>query len=725
MAHIFSVRFHPSRVALAAAALLGSPWAAAQSSSPAPPAAPAAQLAPVIVRGSTLPVASVSGWGDIPLAEVPVQTRVITDAVVRDLGAHRLADLIGQDASVSDAYNTEGYWDYLTMRGYGLDNRYNYRRDGLPINAETSIPLENKAGVELLKGLSGLQAGTSSPGGLVNYVVKRPLATPLRSVSLEWRQAGSVSAAADLSQRFGTDQAFGLRLNAAAARLDPLLRSTRGERSLVALAGDWRVSPDTLIEAEIERSRRSQPSAPGFSLLGDRVPAPVDPRINLNNQPWSLPVVLDGTTGSLGWQQRLAADWRLRATLATQRLHSDDRVAFPFGCTAEDGTYYADRYCPDGTYDLYDFRSDNERRRTDVADLSVQGKLTTGALQHALSFGMQHSRVRDRFQRQAFNYAGSGNVQATAVVAAASDLTDEGTDRDERSTEVSLRDAVRLGERFTVWGGLRHTRLARQSVRTDGSRATDYRQSFTTPWLAASYAYTPGSLVYASWGKGIESEVAPNRDRYVNRSEPLAPLTSRQTELGVRSAAADHDWGLALFDISRPTSADIGACDVAGSCVRQFDGTAHHRGMEANVAWRPGRWNLQAGAQWLRARREGSQTAAINGLEPTNVPARTVRLQAQYSFASVPDLALQARYSHESSRAVVPDNSARIDGYGLLAVAMRYESLHDGTRITWRAGVDNLLDERAWKESPYQFSHAYLFPVAPRTLRLSVQIDLR
>ena len=53
----------------------------------------------------------------------------------------------------------------------------------------------------------------------------------------------------------------------------------------------------------------------------------------------------------------------------------------------------------------------------------------------------------------------------------------------------------------------------------------------------------------------------------------------------------------------------------------------------------------------------------------------------------------------------------------------------DATRIagitwTWRLGVDNLFDKRAWRESPFEFSHVYLFPLAPRTWRVSVQADL-
>ena len=56
-------------------------------------------------------------------------------------------------------------------------------------------------------------------------------------------------------------------------------------------------------------------------------------------------------------------------------------------------------------------------------------------------------------------------------------------DRDERSTELYLRDAVALGANTTLWLGLRHTRLSRQTLDSDGNVLTDYSQSFTTPWV--------------------------------------------------------------------------------------------------------------------------------------------------------------------------------------------------------------------------------------------------
>ena len=44
--------------------------------------------------------------------------------------------------------------------------------------------------------------------------------------------------------------------------------------------------------------------------------------------------------------------------------------------------------------------------------------------------------------------------------------------------------------------------------------------------------------------------------------------------------------------------------------------------------------------------------------------------------------------------------------------------------LTWRVGMDNVTNHRAWKESPYQYEHSYLYPLAPRTVRASLEIQL-
>ena len=106
-------------------------------------------LKPVVITEHRVPaVAEVSGFGDVPLKDLPLSATVVGQSELLAVGARRLADIAQFDASISDAYNSPGYWDFLTVRGFVIDNRFNYRREGLPISAETSIPLENKERIE-------------------------------------------------------------------------------------------------------------------------------------------------------------------------------------------------------------------------------------------------------------------------------------------------------------------------------------------------------------------------------------------------------------------------------------------------------------------------------------------------------------------------------------------------------------------------------------------------
>ena len=673
-----------------------------------------------VSEGTAAPQADVSGFGDVPLRELPISATVIDSQQLQARGARRLADLTQFDASVTDAYNSAGYWDYLTVRGFVLDNRFNYRREGLPISAETSIPLDNKERIEILRGTSGIQAGTSAPGGLVNYVVKRPTDQDLRTVRIETTSRGSLLGAIDLGGRFGENRQFGYRINVASENLKPLTHNLDGNRNLFSLAADWRITRDSVLEFEIEQSRKTQPSQNGYSLLGSVLPAPVDPRINLNNQPWSQPSVFKALTGTVRFSQALNADWRWSAQIGQQRLKSDDRLAYAFGCGAE-GNY--DRYCSDGTFDFYDFRSDNERRTLTAGSINLKGNVTTGSVRHELGFGLLQSRVRNRFDNQAYNYAGTGNIWGTAIVPPAPDATTPQTNRDERSTEFSVQDAIRWNDRFTTWLGARHTRLDRSSIGNDGSNPTGYKQDVTTPWIAASYAIQPGLLAYASWGRGVESQVVPNRiSQYSNAGQALPALRSRQWELGLKGGNDAFNWQLAWFDISRPLT-NIDLC--TGLCEVRNDGKAVHRGLEAGAQWNQGPWRVGGSLTLIDAKRRGSTAdPALNGQSPTNVPKQVLRAQTAYRFASVPGLEVAGQLSYEGRRNVLPDGSVTLPSWTRVDAVLRYDTKLRGANASWTLSVDNLFDRRYWKESPYQFGHVYLFPGAPRTLRLGLSVAL-
>jgi iron complex outermembrane receptor protein len=707
----------PVPTLLSAAALLAlSPLARADDLTPSAAAASAAPSATVEVvgRSSAGPV-SLTGFGDSGLARSPFQVSSTTSAQLADQGIDQLNDITRLDASVGDAYNSPGYWASVQVRGYTLDPRFNTRRNGLPISGETALSMDNVERVEILKGISGMQAGTSAPGGLVNLVTKRSHGN---STSLQWgwTEPGSLKLSADVDRRLGDQQDMGLRLNFATETLKPAQRDAQGSRYLMAVASDYRIDRDTLIEVEAELSHQSQPSVPGFSLLGNQLPpaASVDPRINLNNQSWSQAVDFDNQTASLRLTRQLGHQWRAVGEVMSQTLLTNDNIAFPFGCSAED---HYDRYCSDGSFDLYDYRSDGERRRSSVAALRLEGSAQTGEVTHALSLGVQHQRYKASFQRQAYNWAGVGTVDGLTQVPAAPELSAENTNRLERSVEWLLSDHLQWRQ-AGLWLGLRHSHLQRDSIQTDGSESTAYAQDLNTPWIAGSWQFTPQDMVYASWGEGVESYVVPNRPDYGSQAgQALPAVKSRQTELGIKHDSAQLTWSLAAFNLARPQVQDDGSSYTV-------DGIARHQGVEASADWRQGAWTLRSSAMWLKARRENSADASQNGLVPTNVAQRSARLQLGWQVPGVPKLSLQGQLAFEGQRYVLADNTLTVPSWTSVGLSTRYTFEAAGHAFTWRVGVDNLLDRRAWQESPTQYGHVYLYPLAGRTFRSSLQVNL-
>ncbi len=677
------------------------------------PAAAQDSLQTVTVTGRAPPSAAFGGFGDVPLSRAPFGASVIDSNQLSDAGIDNLAEITRISASVNDAYNAIGYWSSFSVRGYRLDERQNYRRDGLPINAETALWLGNKSSVEVLRGTSGMQAGVSAPGGLVNLLVKRPNGTR-RSATLGFEERGSYQLALDLGDRAGPDGAFGWRINAEHEELDPQLRATRGERQGLAGALEWRLGADTRLEAELELNRQSQRSQAGFSMLGDTVPDAdtIDPRLNLNNQPWAQPVVFGGTTASLRWTQRLSNDLHLVAHAMTQHLRTDDRMSFPFGCSSE---AKFDRYCSDSTFDMYDFRVDGERRRNDAVDVSLGGRAPLAG-EHRWRAGVLWWRQQADLPPQAFNFVGVGTIDGNTVLPP-DPTTSGGSARDQRNTEWYVRDQWMLTQSFNLWLGLRHTRI--DSTDSGGAAVDGVSQRFTTPWLAASWQLDDRTLVYASGGEGIETTVTPNLPTYETPNRPLPALKSRQLEAGVKHDAGPWTRSAIAFDIRKPLFDDV--CPPTGLCMRQVDGQQRHRGVELDATWRGGAWTVEGSATALKAKRERSLDSANDGLKPTNVPERSVRVQVGYLVPVLQGLTLTAGVKHEGSRVVLPDNSAGIPSWTTLDLAASLVQRWAGTTLTWRVGVDNATDQRAWRESPYQFDHVYLYPLQPRTWRASLQ----
>ncbi|MEK2690792.1 TonB-dependent siderophore receptor [Bdellovibrio sp. GT3] len=665
-------------------------------------------LEAVVIDDTFKANASLLGFPAEDLQKVPVSSQNYSEQELKQNRVLRLADLTTLEASLSDSYNATGYWDMVSIRGYTLDNRSNFRRNGLPISAETSIPLENKSGILILKGLSGVQSGVSSPGGFIDYEVKKS-GKKIKDVSVDLSDSGNLLLAADVGGAAGARADY--RINLAQENISPHLKHAKGSRSLVAGAISVRIGEYGLLDAELEWSRRSQPSQPGMSLLGDALPEVQNPNINLNNQSWSEPVVFGALTGSVQYSMAVHENLQWNLSAGMQALKNDDYLAYPYGCT-KDGNF--DRYCSDGTFDFYDYRSENEVRDTESVRTGFAGQVQFENIKHKWNAAILGWKTRERYQRQAYNYVGEGHVDGTAKVPANPTLNDESTNRDSANLQFLASDAMELG-RWTAWLGGSWNGVNRSSVRTDGSRRTDYYQSFLLPWAALSYQWSQDLLLYASYAEGMEAYVVPNRSTYANPGEYLPDVRSRQYEIGVRGGQTIQ-WSVAVFDIHRPLVTDQAP-------LYQVDGVDRHSGVEVELQGKCVSCEWYVAAMVLEARREDSVLAAnLNSKIPVNVPKQTVRSGVEYHLNSM--WSLKGRGVFEGERSVTADNSVLIPGWIRWDAGVGYKLKLDGVQLQSELLVENLMNNKYWREAPTQYGHVYLYPGGDRLFSLNVQLFL-
>ena len=694
---------------------------ASTEASPAPAAAADQPMAEVIVSGarSQAARAGVAGFSDAPLLETPASVSVITAQQMKDLNIRTTTDAARYDTSISDSYNAVGYSEQFSIRGFKLDNESGYRKDGMAIPGDTQIPLENKERIEVLKGLAGLQAGIAAPGGIVNYVTKRPTDTPLRSATFGASERGTLYGAVDLGGRF-EDTRFGYRINAASERLRSYVKGADGHRNFISGAFDWKISPDALLQIDADYQKKAQVSVPGFQLI-DNVSLPqVSADTMLNNQPWSKPVETTSSNIGLRFEYNLAQDWKAVFSANQHQFKRDDYTAFPEGCGDMDPGF-----CSNGDYNVYDYVSLGEKKSPLTAQLMVQGQFATGGIKHELTVGSSYFKNSEKWGDYVYSLAGLSNIYHPQVV----DLNDQGLagatsgpvseHRTDHERALFAQDILSLNERLKLHAGARYVSVKRDEYVDAGVPDAMTDKGFWLPNVALVYSVRPNVSMYGSFAQGLEhGSVAPIGT--INEHLALEPGKSRQVELGVKAdVTPDLAATVALYQIRKGLEYLDGA---SNTWVR--NGQAPHRGLEMALNGKVER-DLQLGvsATAINTRQSGTGNPDMDGKREADVPSFKSNVYANYSVPVVAGLKLDADWQYTAKKAFDTTNTVFVGGYHVLNLGASYATRMGGTAVTLRAQVDNALNKFYWRDVTPELG-GYLFPGAKRNFRVSAQFDL-
>ena len=680
------------------------------------------------------PQVNLSGFTQKNIAAIPASISTVTAERIADQHAKTLTDVVKNDAAVGDGYAAIGYYPNFVMRGFALNLGSSYLLNGNLIRGQQNVALENKEQVEILKGISAIQSGMSTPGGVVNYVTKRP--KEIHSVTVEADSHGGNRVATDFGGFLGEDQQFGYRVNIAKEEMHPYVEHANGQRLFGSLALDWKISDRSKLEFDIESQRQRQRSVPGYQLLdGTTVPSGVSSSRLLGYQSWSKPVTDESLNTSLKYRYKINDNWTANLIASQSRAVVDDYSSFPWGCYSSICQYsgLGNTFDQNGNYDIYDYRSPNDTYLTNQFKAGLNGQFNTGTWQHNVSVELSQTYKRHA-QYDAINALvtdtpeSTGNIYSDPVTYTPSEKTlgNHYKSLDSQQTALNLLDQIDFNAAWSVLVGGKLLHLNENAYDADGNNIRDTHFNRFLPQLALMYQPWEHTHVYVSYVKGLsDGGQAPwyatgNSAKGIegNAYETLAPVHSTQYELGIKQQWQALLFTAAIFDLKQDNQYN--------NSDNYFltEGEQHNLGLELGLQGRlTQNLDMTSTLALTRSRLTGTQTAEYQGHQTQNVPTLRFASHLSYQVPQVEGLRLLAGMQYSSSKYANKSGTVKVPSYTVFDAGTAYNFRAYGYDNTLRFNIDNLFNKKYWRDAGSFLGDDYLFLGAPRTAQLSWTVN--
>ncbi|PMS26960.1 TonB-dependent siderophore receptor [Paraburkholderia rhynchosiae] len=667
---------------------------------------------------ATLPAVSVSASKDAPVAQAdtvsagalgtrkqvdtPFSTRTVTSEEGQDLFATTSNDLFKYDPAVSViSENSVSENSMFTVRGMPIDTLNGIKVDGQSFPSwDTDLSLEPFEQVELLKGLSGFMYGFGAPGGIVNYVLKRPTDTPYRSITAGYKSAGVFSEAVDLGGRFGNDNRLGYRLNLVNEDGNTAEQNGHVRRQVASLAFDFRITPDLTWSVDAFYQKRKTNGTLFGMMFGSGLGIPDASTVtHALTQPQNYYQTEMASFGT-GLDYRLSENWHasVKYRFAKENRTNSDSMLF---VTDDAGNYSNTLYAAMTRYFYQN------------VDAMVHGKFSTGSIKHDVVVGAGFSTQTSEYSNsEGWNngyFLGNGNLYSSTLLT--NDEVSIGSElyRQQRTTQAAVyaSDTVQLTSRLSALVGLRYTQYRQHVYDPSGAVSSQYSADPVTPTFALMFKTDPYSTLYASYVESLEQGGAASNTN-LNYPETFGPLKSKQYEIGFKT---DHSkWGanLALFRV------DQGYNYTNSANIFVQDGTKRYTGVDAS-GWLAltSEWRVLGGVMWLNTKAVDVDDASVEGKRIYGAPRFTVTGRVEYNPSYLRPLTLAFGGKYVSNQAVDAANTQFVPAYVTYDLSGRYETKIAGKDVTFRAGINNLFNRRYW-------TTAWGYYVAPSPTRTAV-----
>jgi len=701
-------------------------------------------LAPVLVAGSAtmLPAAFAEGSADAgaqaaapagepsqPSPAGPDRDKAGADnATSGDLGGIATKNVVKSsqfDPAATNSYdslrNVAGvessdakagaFSDNLYIRGIHLLTTSSYRLEGgfAPVNIISLA--DDKDRIEVLKGANALLYGITSPGGIVNLAMKRPLLDPYEAVSMSGTSDGQALGALDISRRFGSHGEFGIRLNAAGGHVQTFVKGSGGSKGLAALTMDY--DPNERLSMRLDYEIYSQDVVQQAVLA---LPKAVGGVITLPSlDRYDVTVLRSGL-------------WSKNATMGQNLLLSTRfKIGGGWSSLVEGGYSDANRLRILSQMSGYDVNTGDgkititETPKTTNINTYLKAQLENlssfGVVDNDLVFGVNRNG-RDVNNPQNTQYSAKQNIYNPVTVAAPGPFGPlKYVPQNTNDLGYYFSDEVSFYKRAHLVAGARYLQYDGNYTQANGSDSV--RKTYLwSPSFGATFDLTRKLSLYASYMKAL-SETGAAPLGAANYPVVLPPANSTQREVGLRF---DRLYGV-TGNIGYYTFEAANTVLDPVTNIYEINGQSTFKGIETSLRVDPFRsLNVTgAGLYFVSAKQRAPLDNTLDGRIQENTPRLAGSLFATWRpYYLVEGVSLTGGVRYAGTKYVNPQDQATIPAYAVwdmnLAYTMRGSAHH---KTTFTFGVNNLTDDKYWSNS----AEGALGVGAPRTFKASVRTE--
>ncbi|MBL8268537.1 TonB-dependent receptor [Steroidobacter sp.] len=647
-----------------------------------------AKLEEVTVTGTrqelyTSQVVTSGVLGDKDPFDVPFSISSYSGELAKLQDAYAPIDILKNDPAVQSP-GLDLYPNEVIIRGF-RSAAGGMRRDGLYGNDIGDAPIEAFDRIELVRGVAGFLYGFAQPGGVQNYVTKRPTQDAFSTLELQVRSGAGRYVHVDAGGPVLNDK-LGYRVNLAREDQGDFTRRGDMVRDVGAVAIDAKVTDDLLLRLDGTYQSREQVGEFGLPRTSDGLePGEFDTSRSL--VPAWARSKFESAGGGVRAEYTLSDRWKVLAQARYDRVKAD--LGYGLVESLEgNGDFSLSVWLPPG----------KSANHSTVWQLMMLGEVNTGALRHQLAFGTfsLSSEHEVSYARGEVNVQVAGNIfhpsfsARPAIPVTPYDLyvtytTDE--------THYFVGDTIGIGERWDVLLGLRRADMEWEQKQVNGAPYR-YDAAKTSPSAAVIFKPNDSLRFYGSYARSLQiGYSAPCREDVVNACEIQPPLEAKQYEVGAKARVASSlDLALSLYQIELPSDYVDETTHIYGRYGEQ-----RNRGVELTAAGniRP---NLAVvvGLGYLDAIRTSNEDPSLNGARVEALARLTGSVFVNYGVSSVPGLALMGRLYRVGPRDFDIANTIEVDGYTTLDLGAQYRTQAFGLPLKLRANIHNVTDEFYW-----------------------------